>query len=227
MIALLTPLLYVLGPLGLLLVAAVIFAETGLLAGFFLPGDSLLFVTGLLVAAGVLPLPLVLVLPILVAAAAAGDQVGFALGRRLGPKVFAREDSRFFSPRHLQSAQRFVTKHGTKAVILARFVPLARTFVPVVAGVGSMNYRLFATYNLVGAAAWVGLLTVAGFFLGGIPLIAAHVELITIGIVAFSMVPAGAALLRQRLVARHASSASAASSVVIGIDPPETLVPVG
>lgn len=177
-----------------------------------------------------MPLPLVLVVPILIAAASAGDQVGFAVGRRLGPKVFAREDSRFFSPRHLQSAQRFVAKHGTKAVILARFVPIARTFVPVVAGVGAMNYRLFATYNLVGAAAWVGLLTVAGFFLGGIPLIAAHVELITIGIVALSMVPAGAMLLRQRLIARrrsHASEASSASSTIIETDPPESLVPVG
>ena len=204
MIALLTPLMAVLGPLAVLLMMAVLFAETGLLVGFFLPGDSLLFTAGVLVAAGVMHLPLVVVATAAFVAAAAGDQVGYLIGRRFGPRVFSRPRSRLFSPTHVVRAQAFFERYGPRAVILARFVPLVRTFTPVVAGVGEMPRGRFTAYNLVGAALWAVGLLVAGYFLGGIPLIAAHIELVAVGMVALSLVPAAAAFVRRRYVGRVA-----------------------
>ncbi|WP_341925015.1 VTT domain-containing protein [Nocardioides psychrotolerans] len=203
MIAFLTPLLYGLGPAALLLAMVIVFAETGLLVGFFLPGDSLLFTVGILVATGVIHLPLVLVAAGLFGAAAAGDQVGYLLGRRFGPRVFSRTESRLFSRSHAQRAETFFAKHGSKAVILARFVPVVRTFTPVVAGVARMPRRTFTVFNLAGAALWAVGLLVAGYFLGGVPIVAAHVELFTIGMVALSLVPAAAAVVRHRIAARH------------------------
>ena len=200
MIAALTPFLLVLGPLALLVAMGIVFAETGLLLGFFLPGDSLLFTLGVLSAGGLLHLPFWLVAVGLLLAAVAGDQVGYLLGRRFGPRVFSRTESRFFSQAHAERAQAFFAKHGPKAVVLARFVPVVRTFTPVVAGVARMPRVRFTVYNVAGAIAWTtGLLTV-GFYLGGVPLIAAHVELFAIGMVALSLVPAVAGLIRRRLV---------------------------
>ncbi|GEP39652.1 hypothetical protein NPS01_33150 [Nocardioides psychrotolerans] len=146
---------------------AIVFAETGLLLGFFLPGDSLLFTVGILVATGVvhlpLPLPLPLVAACLFAAAAAGDQVGYLLGRRFGPRLFDRADSRLFSRSHAERAEAFFAKHGPKAVILARFLPVVRTFTPVVAGVARMPRGSFSLFNLAGAAMWaVSLIPAAG-----------------------------------------------------------------
>jgi membrane protein DedA with SNARE-associated domain len=131
-------------------------------------------------------------------AAFAGDQVGYLLGRRLGPRVFSRRESRLFGRENAVRAQAFFGRHGSKAVVLARFVPVVRTFTPVVAGVGRMPYRRFALYNAAGALGWgVGLLS-AGYFLGGIPFVAAHVELIVLGAVALSLIPAAIALIRHR-----------------------------
>ncbi len=198
MIATLTPLLYSLGPAALLLVMAIVFAESGLLVGFFLPGDSLLFLAGALVASHVIGVPIwALALGVFVAAVA-GDQVGYLIGRRFGPRLFSRPDSRFFSHANAERAQHFFTHHGPKAVILARFIPVIRTFVPATAGVGMMDRRRFTTYNLVGAAAWSVGIIAAGFFFGGIPFVAAHIELITIGLAAFSIVPAVRAYVRNR-----------------------------
>lgn len=198
MIAALTPFLMALGPVALLLMMGVVFAETALLIGFFLPGDSLLFTAGILTAAGVVHLPFWVMAVGLFAAAAAGDQVGFLLGRRWGPRLFNRPDSRFFSRTHAERAHHFFARHGAKAVVLARFVPVVRSFIPVVAGAVRMPYRRFTVYNLGGALLWaVGLLT-AGYFLGGVPIVAAHVELIAIAVVAFSLLPAGLALARRR-----------------------------
>ncbi|MCW2766570.1 MAG: hypothetical protein JWO11_2529 [Nocardioides sp.] len=198
MIFALTPLLSTLGPVALLVLMVIVFAESGLLVGFFLPGDSLLFTAGILVAAGLIPLPLWLVAIGVVLAAVAGDQLGYLIGRRFGPRVFNRPDSRFFSTRHVELATDFFERHGPKAVILARFVPVVRTFTPVVAGVGSMSRRRFTAYNAVGGVSWgVGVL-LAGFFLGGITFVAAHVELILVGIVGLSLVPAIAGFLRSR-----------------------------
>ncbi|MEO7626722.1 MAG: VTT domain-containing protein [Nocardioides sp.] len=199
MIAALTPLLLTLGPVALLLAMAVIFAETGLLVGFFLPGDSLLFTVGVVAATGAIPLPFWLIASGLFTAAVLGDQVGYLIGRRIGPRVFARTDSRFFAASHATKAQAFFAKHGPKAVVLARFVPVVRTFSPVVAGVAEMPRRTFTAYNAAGGLAWTVGLLVVGHFLGGVPIIAAHVELFAIAMVALCLIPAAAPFVRHRL----------------------------
>lgn len=198
MIAALTPLLYSLGPAALLLIMAVVFAESGLLVGFFLPGDSFLFLAGALVASHVIGLPIWLLGAGVFVAAVAGDQVGYLIGRRFGPGLFSRPDSRFFSQANAHRAQLFFNHHGAKAVILARFVPVVRTFVPATAGVGTMDRRRFTIYNLIGAALWSVGIVAAGFFFGGIPFVSKHIELITIGLAAFSIFPASIAYLRNR-----------------------------
>ncbi len=198
MIAALTPLLYAMGPAALLLIMAVVFAESGLLVGFFLPGDSLLFLAGALVASGVIGLPIWLLGLGVYVAAVLGDQVGYSIGRRLGPRLFSREDSRLFSQANADRARRFFDSHGSGAVVLARFVPVVRTFVPAVAGVAHMPRRVFTTYNLLGAAVWSAMIVTAGYLFGGIAFIAAHIELITIGLAGLSVVPAGITYLRHR-----------------------------
>ena len=190
---------------------AIVFVETGLVIMPFLPGDSLLFAAGVLVATGAMHLPVWLVAAAALAAAVAGDQVGYLVGRGWGPRVFRRQDSRLFSRRHVDRARVFFDRHGPRAVILARFVPVVRTFTPVVAGVGQMSRRRFSLYNVVGAALWAVGLLVAGYFLGGIPLIANHVELVAIGMVAASLVPATLALVRRRVVRRRSADAVAVS----------------
>ncbi|MEO7351464.1 MAG: GtrA family protein [Marmoricola sp.] len=197
-IAILTPLLYALGPLGVILVMAVVFAETGLLLGFFLPGDSLLFLAGALVASQVIAIPFWVLAAGVFVAAVAGDQMGYLIGRRYGPRVFSRPDSRFFRQENAERARAFFDRNGAVAVVLGRFVPVVRTFVPVVAGVGRMPRRGFTLFNLVGALVWaIGIVTV-GFFFGGIPFVAAHIELITIAIAGVSIVPAGLEVWRRR-----------------------------
>jgi membrane protein DedA with SNARE-associated domain len=198
MIAALTPLLYSLGPAALLLVMAVVFAESGLLIGFFLPGDSFLFIAGALVASGVIGVPIWLLALGVFVAAVVGDQVGYVIGRRFGPRLFSRPDSRVFSQANADRAQRFFDRHGSKAVVLARFVPVVRTFVPAVAGVGHMSRRRFTIYNLIGAAVWSVGIVAAGDLFGGITFIAAHIELITIGLAGLSVVPGAIAYRHGR-----------------------------
>lgn len=198
MISTFSPLLYSLGPAALLLVMAVVFAESGLLVGFFLPGDSLLFLSGALVASGVIGLPIWALALGVFMAAVAGDQVGYLIGRRVGPRLFSRPESRLFSRANADRAQRFFDRQGPKAVILARFVPVVRTFVPTTAGVARMDRRNFTMYNLVGASLWsIGIVT-SGYFFGGISFVANHIELITIGLAAFAVVPAVFAYGRNR-----------------------------
>ena len=144
----------------------IVFAETGLAIGFFLPGDSLLVVCGLFAAAGKLNVWLMWVL--LFVAAVVGDAVGYYSGRKVGPAIFNRPKSRFFNPKHLKKAHAFYEKHGGKTIILARFVPIVRTFAPIVAGAAEMSYRQFAIYNVVGGFAWVTSMLFAGYFLGGL-----------------------------------------------------------
>lgn len=197
MTAILTPLLYAMGPLAILLVMAVVFVETGMLLGFFLPGDSLLFLTGALVASHVIALPFWGVALGVFAAAVAGDQLGYTIGRRFGPRVFSRPESRFFRREHADRAEAFLARRGAVAVIAGRFVPVVRTFVPVAAGVGRMRRRTFTSLNLVGAAAWgVGVLA-AGRLFGDIPVVAAHIELITLAVAAVSIVPAAWEVVRR------------------------------
>jgi membrane protein DedA with SNARE-associated domain len=198
MIAVLTPLLYSLGPAALVLVMAVVFVESGLLLGFFLPGDSFLFIAGALVASHVIDVPGWLLATCVFVAAVAGDQVGYMIGRRFGPRLFSRPNSRIFAQENADRAQRFFDRHGSKAVVLARFVPIVRTFVPAVAGVGRMSRRRFTSFNLVGAALWSVGIVAAGILFGGIAFIAAHIELITIGIAGLSVVPGALAYWHGR-----------------------------
>lgn len=144
----------------------IIFAETGLAIGFFLPGDSLLVVAGLFAAAGKLNVWVMLIS--LFVAAVVGDTVGYLSGRKVGKAVFTRPKSRFFNPKHLQKAHQFYEKHGGKTIVLARFVPIVRTFAPIVAGAAEMRYRDFIFYNVTGGALWISSMLFAGYFLGGI-----------------------------------------------------------
>jgi len=147
-------------------VLIVIFAESGLLIGFFLPGDSLLFTTGFLIYSGVLDFNIHLLVVFLFLAAVFGDSVGYTFGRRVGRPLFKRQNSRLFKQEYLERAQDFYEKHGGKTIILARFIPIVRTFAPVVAGVSQMKYRVFLSYNIIGGLLWTAGLTYAGFFLG-------------------------------------------------------------
>lgn len=149
-------------------VAAVVFAESGLLIGFFLPGDSLLFATGFLIHAGVLNVNIHLAVLIIFIAAVLGDSVGYTFGRRIGPRIFNRKDARLFKQEYVQKAQTFYEKHGGKTIIIARFVPIVRTFAPIVAGAGKMHYKRFLAFNIIGALLWAAGVTYAGYFLGGL-----------------------------------------------------------
>lgn len=185
---------------GLALLAAIVFAETGLLVGFFLPGDSLLFMAGFLSSeAGghVLP-PLPITALVVFIAAVAGDQVGYLIGLRIGPSLFSRPGSRLFNPLNAVRAQAFFDRRGPSALVLARFVPIVRTFVPVIAGVGRMRYRTFLTYNVVGAAIWGIGVTTLGYFLGEIEIVKHNLELAAVVIVAISLIPIAVEYFRSR-----------------------------
>ena len=151
--------------IGLIGLLAIVFAESGLLIGFFLPGDSLLFTAGLLSSQGHLaPLPVILVGCFL--AAVAGDQVGYAFGARVGPALFRRPDSRIFKQEYVEKARHYFERHGSKTIVLARFVPIVRTFAPILAGVGEMQYRTFVTFNILGGLLWAVGVTTLGYILG-------------------------------------------------------------
>ena len=184
--------------LGLLALLAVVFIETGLLVGFFLPGDSLLFTAGLLVAEGTFDIPLWVLLVTVPLAAIAGDQVGYQIGRTAGPRVFNRPDSRLFRQEYVDKAYDYFDKYGPRTIVLARFVPIVRTFAPVVAGVSSMKYRTFVTYNVVGAVLWGAGVTALGYFLGQITFVRSNIEVIILGIVFLSVLPILVELLRAR-----------------------------
>ena len=166
----------------------IVFLETGVVVTPFLPGDSLLFVAGTIAAAGELNVH-VLVL-ILTAAAIAGDSLNYAIGRYLGPRVFRFEDSRFFKRAYVDRTHAFFERHGGKAIIIARFVPIIRTYAPFVAGIGAMNYRRFLMFNVTGAVLWVVLLTYAGFFFGNLPLVRNNLTAVILGIIVLSVMPA-------------------------------------
>lgn len=196
---------------GLLGILVVVFAESGLLIGFFLPGDSLLFTTGLLVADGrYLHLPLWLVCVLVSVAAIAGDQVGYLFGKRVGPALFRRPNSRLFRRDHLDKAQAFFARHGARSIVLARFVPIVRTFTPIVAGASRMRYRTFALNNVIGGILWGTGVTVLGYFLGQVTFVRAHIELILLAIVVMSVLPIGIQLLRaRRRTGQHATEPDA------------------
>jgi membrane-associated protein len=182
---------------GLVGLAAVLFAECGLLVGFFLPGDSLLFTAGLLAATGLVA-PLWVLLLVLPLAAVAGNLVGYAVGRQAGPAVFSRPDGRLVKADHLKRAQEFFDRNGGRTVLLARFVPVVRTFATVVAGAARMDLRRYAAWSLLGGVLWAGGLTLLGFFLGQVSVVRDHVELFVLGVVVVSLVPVVVEALRAR-----------------------------
>ena len=172
---------------GYALLFAIVFAETGLLVGFFLPGDSLLFTVGMVAGAGHLDIIAIIVL--LIAAAILGDGAGYLLGRKAGPLVFSRPNSRLFKQEHLQRTREFYEKHGGKTIIYARFVPIIRTFAPFVAGVGNMSYTRFLSFIVFGGIGWVVMMTMLGYWLGGWEIVRKNFEKVILGIVLISVMP--------------------------------------
>ncbi|MGI5402015.1 DedA family protein [Streptomyces sp. CA-135486] len=190
---------YLIGAFGLIGVLAIVFAESGLLIGFFLPGDSLLFTTGLLVTTGKLnTLPLWAVCLLVVVAAVLGDQAGYLFGRKVGPSLFKRPDSRLFKQENVEKAHEFFEKYGPKSLVLARFVPIVRTFTPIIAGVSRMNYRSFVTFNVIGGALWGAGVTLLGAALGNVEFVHKNIEAMLILIVLLSVLPIAIEFLRAR-----------------------------
>jgi membrane-associated protein len=175
------------GWLGYALLAGIVFAETGLLVGLFLPGDSLLFTVGVVAGAG--QLNIVEICALLTCASVLGDQSGYFLGYRTGPRIFSRPDSLVFKQAYVTRTQAFFARHGGKTLIYAKFVPIIRTFAPFMAGVGRMYYPRFFAFNVFGGVGWVLSMTLAGYYLGGIPLIRRNFEKVVIGIVVVSVLP--------------------------------------
>jgi membrane-associated protein len=187
---------------GYVLLFAIVFAESGLLVGFFLPGDSLLFIAGM-ASAGTLgrndiEFNIYIVLIGVFIAAVVGDQVGYLFGNKVGPSIFKRPNSRLFKHENVEKAQAFFDRHGPKAIVLARFVPIVRTFVPVVAGVGRMHYSTFVKYNVLGGFLWAVGVTLLGYFLGNVAIIKDNLEIAILCVVALSLVPIGIEFLRSR-----------------------------
>jgi membrane-associated protein len=183
---------------GLWIALLVIFAECGLLVGFFFPGDSLLFTLGLFVRQGHVSQPLWLSIVLVCIAAIAGNQVGYLIGRHAGPRIFNRPDSRLFKREYVDKTNAFFEKYGPRAIILARFVPIVRTFITVSAGVGRMNLRVYTIYTVIGGILWGTSVTLLGYAFGRVAFVANHIELILIGIVALSVLPIAFELLRKR-----------------------------
>ncbi len=181
---------------GYALLFGIVFSETGLLAGFFLPGDSLLFTVGVVAGAG--GLDIVAINIVLIAAAIIGDATGYLLGRRAGKGVFNRPDSRFFKQEHLIRTKEFYEEHGGKTIIYARFIPIIRTFAPFVAGVAEMNYSRFASFNIFGGIGWVVLMTSLGYMLGDNEIVRKHFEKVILGIIFVSVLPIVFEYLRSR-----------------------------
>jgi len=202
------------GTLGLL---AIVFIESGLLVGFFLPGDSLLFTAGLLSASDNLPDLWVLLVTVPLAAIA-GDQVGYTIGRKAGPAVFNRPDSRFFRHEHVDKSHEYFERYGPRTIVIARFVPIVRTFAPVMAGVAQMRYRTFLLYNAIGGIGWGVGVTSLGYYLGKVAFVRDHVEIVILGIVALSFVPIAVELLR----ARRAGPGDGGPEVLPGREPLRT-----
>ncbi len=189
---------------GLSAMTAIVFAETGLMVGFFLPGDSLLVTAGVFAANGHLSIWWLNVL--LVAAAIVGDTVGYWIGRKAGPALFNRPRSRFFNPAHLRRAHDFYEKHGGKTIIIARFMPIVRTFAPVVAGMGKMEYRRFLSFNVFGGLLWVVSMTLIGYYLGQFAWVKKNIEIVIVIVVFVSILPGLIAAARAWLKKRRAAA---------------------
>ncbi|MET3949819.1 membrane-associated protein [Arthrobacter sp. UYEF36] len=193
-----------LAPWVVLLVCGIIFAETGLLIGFFLPGDSMLFTAGLLVATGTIKVNIWAFVGLIIVAAIVGNQVGYLIGSKAGPAIFNKPNSRLFKRENVESAHAFFEKHGGKALILARFVPIIRTFVPVIVGVAQMDKRKFFLFNVIGALLWGGGVTLLGYLLGDtFPWVRENLDIIFIVIVLVSVIPIGIEVARGFIAKRQ------------------------
>jgi membrane-associated protein len=202
-------LLRMMGPYVIAGLCLIIFAECGLLIGFFLPGDSLLFTAGLFVAGGLIDTPIWLVCLLVTVCAVAGNVAGYYLGYKAGPALFDRPDSRLFRREHVDKTHAFFDKYGARAILLGRFVPIVRTFITAIAGVGRMEPRRYFTFSVIGGVAWATGVTLLGHWLGAIPFVKNHVELILVGIVALSFMP----IVIEAVRARRASRAGPGAGV--------------
>ncbi len=198
-------LLNMLGPYVLVGLCVIIFAECGLLVGFFLPGDSLLFTAGLFVAAGFIDTPIWLVCVLLTVCAVVGNVVGYGIGYKVGPVLFSRPNSKVLKREYVDKTHDFFERYGPRAIVLARFVPIVRTFITAIAGVGRMDPRKYLTYSVIGGIAWATGVTLLGFWLGRIPFVKDNIELMLIGIVLLSIVPIIVEFVRARRAIRRAA----------------------
>ncbi|MCM3922957.1 VTT domain-containing protein [Frankia sp. AiPs1] len=201
---------------GLAVVLLIVFAESGLLIGFFLPGDSMLFTMGMLIARDEVSTPLPVAMILIGLAAVAGDQVGYLIGRKAGPALFRRPDSRLFKQEYVEQAEVFFAKNGARSIVLARFVPIVRTFTPVIAGASRMNYRVFTVYNIIGGLLWGCGVTLLGFYLGKIDFIRDNIEAMLVLVVLVSVVPIVFEYLRNRRKRARVTAESAAVGPPVG-----------
>jgi membrane-associated protein len=192
------------GPWTYLILFAIVFCETGLVVMPFLPGDSLLFAAGTVAAGGALRIDVLIL--ILIGAALCGDNLNYWIGRTIGPKVFSREDSRWLRKKHLERTHRFFERYGGKTIILARFVPIVRTFTPFVAGVGAMPYARFLMFSIAGAIFWVCLLTLAGFWFGQRDFVKSNFSVVILAIIVISLIPVAIELMKARSHAKRDAS---------------------
>ena len=193
-----------LGNVGFWLVVAIIFAECGLLIGFFLPGDSLLFITGLLIAAGTMTINIALACLILFVAALVGNVTGYWIGYKAGPSLFSKPESRIFKKEYVDHTNRFFAKYGARAIVMARFVPIVRTFITATAGVGRMNFGRFIAFSAIGGFLWAVGVTLAGYYLGNIEFVKKNIELILIAVIFVSVLPMVYEYLKHRRQRRAA-----------------------
>lgn len=187
-----------LGDVAFWVVLGIIFAECGILLGFFLPGDSLLFITGLCIASGIISVNIWVAVILLIIVAIAGNLTGYWIGYKAGPALFKKPDSKLFRKEYVEKTHGFFEKYGARAIILARFVPIVRTFITAVAGIGRMNFREYFVYSTIGAVLWAGLVTVAGYFLGDIDVVKNNIEKVLILIVLLSVIPIVIEFIRHK-----------------------------
>ncbi len=177
---------------------AILVLECGVIFAAILPGDSLLFIVGVLIASGFISVPLAVAILVMIIAAFVGNLIGYWTGAALGPALFKRPDSKYFKQEFVSTTKEFFDKYGTRAIVLARFVPIVRSVITSMAGVGKMNYRTYAVFSAIGAALWVTVLTLAGYFLGNVAFVKNHIDLVTVAVVAISAIPLAFEYLRQR-----------------------------
>lgn len=186
------------GSLALFAACLILFIECGLLVGVILPGDSLLFIVGMLLASNFITTPLAIALLLMSICAIAGNLLGYWTGAKVGPRLFNRPDSKLFKTEYVVTTQNFFEKHGSRAIVLARFVPIVRSVITGLAGVARMDYKTYATYSTIGGILWVSSMTLAGYFLGSIPVIKENIDLVAIGIVLLSLIPVAVEVIRHK-----------------------------